>query len=401
MTLNNIINGRKEAFFIYEKNNGEVSKQYLSNAVIKGSYLQGFSRVRRAFRTYKLERILKVFSSQVSLEECLLDSLETTLSCTPIKSEQTEQSINKSGLEIVFSGFEKDKKDGLVKLAEKAGLRVRAGVTSRLDFLCIGTPTGWKKIEKATTVGALILTESQFINFVESGEIPYKNDEQDFDIIKIEKADDEKLREIINEATLTFHTFRDKRRSPALLASFVDGYALGWKFAIKEAFKDALDIRLTKTMIDGYVCEMWTQGTSYQFHRGDTFYSDRLGYDDWSEFLKLDYAVVLQVKYDIFSGYEVLATLEGEFTGDFLPSRLVTPKKFNKIPVLFESHSYDAGNAVIEILIPDSERKNLKRVRELSLTQDELIALLQSGKFWDKKDRLKPIMKDLFNDVCS
>ena len=106
MTLNNIINGRKEAFFIYEKNNGEVSKQYLSNAVIKGSYLQGFSRVRRAFRTYKLERILKVFSSQVSLEECLLDSLETTLSCTPIKSEQTEQSINKSGLEIVFSGFE-------------------------------------------------------------------------------------------------------------------------------------------------------------------------------------------------------------------------------------------------------------------------------------------------------
>lgn len=401
MMHNDFINGEKEAFFVYEKTNGTISKQSISNAVIKGEYLQGFSRERRAFRTYKLERVLKVCSSQKHLDELILGDLPLNSSVDLVNARQTDMCINKSNLEICFSGFEKAKKDFLSKLALEAGLKVRAGVTSRLDFLCIGKPTGWRKIEEATNIGALVLTESQLINFIENGEIPYKNNSQDPDVIKPEKTDEEKLQDIVNEATLTFHTFRDKKRSPALLANFINGYAVGWKFPIKETFKEALDIRLTQINIDGHVCEMWTQGNKYEFHRGDTFYSDKLGYESWPEFLQLDHAIVVQVKFDIFSGYEVLATLEGEFTGDFLPSRLVTPKKLNNIPVLFESHTYDAGKAVIEILRPNSDKNKLILIRELSLTQDELIALLQSGKFWDRREGLKPIMRDLFNYDCA
>jgi hypothetical protein len=42
--------------------------------------------------------------------------------------------------------------------------------------------------------------------------------------------------------------FRDER-SPIGVATFRDGYVMGWRFAVTEAFKDALDIKLTPRKI--------------------------------------------------------------------------------------------------------------------------------------------------------
>ena len=38
---------------------------------------------------------------------------------------------------------------------------------------------------------------------------------------------------------------RTTKRSDILIAQFVDGFALGWAFPLPEAFREALDIRMT------------------------------------------------------------------------------------------------------------------------------------------------------------
>ncbi len=45
-------------------------------------------------------------------------------------------------------------------------------VTVHLDFLCCGYNASAKKIEKAHQQNVLILTEDEFINLVETGEMP-------------------------------------------------------------------------------------------------------------------------------------------------------------------------------------------------------------------------------------
>lgn len=55
-------------------------------------------------------------------------------------------------------------------------------------------------------------------------------------------------------------------RGYALIANFVDGFALGWKMAVPESFKEALDIKLTPRKFAGKTEMLWTQGRIYDFH---------------------------------------------------------------------------------------------------------------------------------------
>lgn len=82
---------------------------------------------------------------------------------------------------------------------------------------------------------------------------------------------------------------QDKRekRSPILIANFIDGYADGWRFAVRQAFKDALDIKWTTKVINKIESYEWTQGTQFNFSPGDIIYDTRLAYDlKWSDALK-------------------------------------------------------------------------------------------------------------------
>ena len=75
-------------------------------------------------------------------------------------------------LQICFTGFGTSRKQELIDLANDYKFKVVSSVTKKLDYLCGGENAGPKKIEKAESQGVQFLNENQFINLVQTGEIP-------------------------------------------------------------------------------------------------------------------------------------------------------------------------------------------------------------------------------------
>lgn len=387
----------REAFFLYSNAEGNVSKHAVMNVVNKGDYIQGYSVSRRGYRTFRKERIVTMFDTQAELEAFdLASGCRDSVEPAPISRSQLSQN---GSLEICFTGFNKQEKDELTALAASSRLKVRSGVTAKLTFLCCGANAGWRKIEEANAKGALVLSGDQFRHFMATGEIPYKSEEVDSIHTENDATDLDKLQALKENMAATFNTLRSLPRSNILIAQFVDGYAVGWRFAVKSVFKEALDIKQTTAVFDGYKYETWTQGNRYAFHRGDAFYSDKLGYSDWPAFLKLKHAAILKVRFECFAGYETVATLDGLFSGDFVPEHLITePKVFDRLPLRIESQSYDPGTLVIDVLRPTPDQERVERVETLSLTQDEFIALLQTGYYWKKEKGHAPVRIDILGE---
>ena len=75
-------------------------------------------------------------------------------------------------LQVCFTGFGASKKVELTNLAQDKKFNVVASVTKKLDFLCGGETAGPKKLEKAIEQGVQILSENEFMNLIETGEVP-------------------------------------------------------------------------------------------------------------------------------------------------------------------------------------------------------------------------------------
>ena len=76
-----------------------------------------------------------------------------------------------------------------------------------------------------------------------------------------------------SKLSVTYVSGREDGRSPVVLAVFVEGLVPGWRMAVSESFREALDIRFTPR-IAGDVKEMiWTQGQCFAFREGDTLHA--------------------------------------------------------------------------------------------------------------------------------
>ncbi|MFJ1231391.1 BRCT domain-containing protein [Yersinia proxima] len=385
----------KEAFFVYVNSKGEVSPHHIAKFVHKDDYFQGYSIDKRSYRTFRKDRVLEMFDDKSQLPPLVSTSHDGETFNSKLLNDSKNKVAKVSKIEICFTGFNKEEKDRLTELAKNNGLDVKSGVTSKLYFLCCGENAGPRKIELANGKGVFLITSEQFEHFIETGEIL----QESFELgqqKELAEPMDEKIKALHENAASTFNIVRSLQRSNALIAHFSDGYAAGWRFAVSKVYKEALDIKLTKSVFEGHQYDTWTQGASYSFHRGDTFYSSKLGYTDWAEFLKLEDAVVLQVKFECFAGYETIATLDGKFTGSFIPDNLITSKELTELPILIESQSYDAGTLTIEVFRPSIEREKIKLMETLVMDQNEFIALLQTGCYWKKDKGSKPIRADLF-----
>jgi len=73
---------------------------------------------------------------------------------------------------VCFTGFSQSDKDALSALATGAHLRVVGSVNKSLSFLCAGDDAGPAKLAKAKEQGIAILTQAEFVNLLETGEIP-------------------------------------------------------------------------------------------------------------------------------------------------------------------------------------------------------------------------------------
>jgi len=155
--------------FIYQNARSEIKVQHIENVSISDMYYQGICQFEGKLKTFRKDRILEMLSSLQGAEERLDYHLKNG---SPVKDLQSRL-LNKSGNpEVCFTGFRKEEKEKLVSLAKNNEIFIRSSVTKNLDFLCCGYNAGPTKIENARHQGVVILTEHQFIELLETGEIP-------------------------------------------------------------------------------------------------------------------------------------------------------------------------------------------------------------------------------------
>jgi len=80
--------------------------------------------------------------------------------------------VKDTRLQVCFTGFGASKKQELISFANANTFKVVSSVTKKLDFLCGGENAGPKKIEKSEAQGVQFLNEKQFIQLIETGEVP-------------------------------------------------------------------------------------------------------------------------------------------------------------------------------------------------------------------------------------
>lgn len=76
------------------------------------------------------------------------------------------------------------------------------------------------------------------------------------------------------------------KRHTNLIADFVDGYAHGWHMAVKECYRNELDIKYTGRKKHKQSFFEWTQGPYFSFAEGHMFYDTPKAYKKWGDAIK-------------------------------------------------------------------------------------------------------------------
>ncbi len=138
-----------------------------------------------------------------------------------------------------------------------------------------------------------------------------------------------------------------QKRSEKLIANFVNGYAEGWAFAVPEAFRDALDIKLTKRVKNKVERLCWTQGDLFAFDEGDIIYDTLAAYTQWDQAME-----------KIKRTCQVVRS---------------TPCKLDS------NHDLVQGAVFFQLFVPNADRTGLQEVDALHCTQTEFVKYLKTG----------------------
>lgn len=206
--------------------------------------------------------------------------------------------------------------------------------------------------------------------------------------------------------------FLRELRSGFLMVHFLDGYAPGWKMAVPEAFKEALDIKYTPRTVtigkdekgDAITRDefLWTQGREFGFKQGDTIWDSKSIYPTWEEQLQHTTlgVQVVSASQPKFEDIEQVATLPGNLSVQHRrlnkdTGSLSNPKKPKEIVSLTINRSrWNPGTVRFKVIRPNTDRTKVEKGEEYVTTQDEFITFLQTGLVWQLKGG-RPI--DLFN----
>lgn len=177
---------------------------------------------------------------------------------------------------------------------------------------------------------------------------------------------------------MEIEAIRDER-SYALIARFVDGFAAGWKMAVPESFKDALDIKLTPRFFNKKQEMLWTQGRVYNFCQGDMFYDTRTAYGKWEEALN---HITLSVKIEFANpsylvDYETYETKDKELT--VLHHKKTSSSEKTIDGLIIRKQRLTNGIVIFRVYRPNQEKTALEMGELLECTQDDFVAFLQTG----------------------
>jgi len=153
------------AAFIYQDARGNITAREISDVSETEAYLQGYCHLANDLRTFRKDRILEILAGGDDIESKVKQYISIS---PPPKAPPKSHHL----LDVCFTGFKREDKKRLKATAENAGILVRSSVTRSLNFLCCGYNAGPKKIEKARAQNVIALNEEQFIQLLETGEVP-------------------------------------------------------------------------------------------------------------------------------------------------------------------------------------------------------------------------------------
>jgi NAD-dependent DNA ligase len=151
--------------FIYQDSKGNITAREITNISETGTYLQGYCNLANNLRTFRKDRILELLGNG----EDVASKVKYYISISPPPKEPLK---SQHLLDVCFTGLKSENKQRLKEMAESKGMVVRSSVTNNLSFLCCGYNAGPKKIEKARAQNVIALNEEQFIQLLETGEVP-------------------------------------------------------------------------------------------------------------------------------------------------------------------------------------------------------------------------------------
>lgn len=145
------------------------------------------------------------------------------------------------------------------------------------------------------------------------------------------------------------------RRSNKLIANFVDGFTVGWYMAIKDTFKNELDIKYLPRQKQKKTYYEWSQGPYFSFSEGQIIYNTPKGYETWSVALK-HINIACQI----------------------VEAKPNTPAKKE----LADGSKYVVENGYVKFLLlkPNNDRSSLEGFVCYNLSQNDFVDFLRSGR---------------------
>jgi hypothetical protein len=196
----------------------------------------------------------------------------------------------------------------------------------------------------------------------------------------------------------------DQERSPILIASFLDGYAAGWKFAVPEAFRESLDIRYTPRQVDKHIEYMWTQGTQFNFTTGDLLYDTPLAYNvEWNHALR-HITLFVQIAEATPTVEETVQSIQVQpgfdessvdVSGPGKAASAKTRKQIFEWGMTIRRTRIRYGEVKFKILRPTPELGQTEEVRTMACNQLEFVSFLQTGLIRGADRRLHDIFKEM------
>jgi len=139
----------------------------------------------------------------------------------------------------------------------------------------------------------------------------------------------------------------NRKRHSQLVAHFVNGYAKEWDMAVKECYRNELDIKYTERKRNKRSFWEWTQGPYFSFAEGHLFYNTPKAYRKWEEAIR-DIKIVCVIT-------------------------AATPTILDRNKNLVE------GIVNFTIYKPDEKLTSLKAVKNYKLSQTEFVNFLKTG----------------------
>lgn len=151
--------------FIYQNAKGNITARKISNVSETDMHIQGICHHVSRLRTFRKDRIIEVIGDENELETRLIHHLQVNPTPRPLGK-------GVYVFDVCFTGFKSIDKDRLTQVADENDVAVRKSVTLGLNFLVCGSNAGPKKVEKARSQNVIALSEIEFIQLIETGEIP-------------------------------------------------------------------------------------------------------------------------------------------------------------------------------------------------------------------------------------